>query len=158
MLNLFFLIVMYIVYKCSFFIWVIVTMMWQVVSCLLRVLSSSPFFDSRIYQICRTNSRATRKINFEESSQNLTISSLTEKSMEDANISLQVRSPCFNAFFFCTNVVFFKLTVQSIYWLGFLKFWKIPAENNNSFSLFAGYTRCIYGITINVTTWKVLRC
>nr|XP_040032849.1 serine-protein kinase ATM [Gasterosteus aculeatus aculeatus] len=37
----------------------------------------------------RTKSRATRKINFEENSQNFTISSLTEKSMEDTNISLQ---------------------------------------------------------------------
>ncbi|XP_034556513.1 serine-protein kinase ATM [Notolabrus celidotus] len=38
---------------------------------------------------CRTKSRATRKLNFEESSQNFTISSLTEKSMEDTKISLQ---------------------------------------------------------------------
>ncbi|XP_037534430.1 serine-protein kinase ATM [Nematolebias whitei] len=38
---------------------------------------------------CRTKSRATRKLNFEEHSQNFTISSLTEKSMEDTNISLQ---------------------------------------------------------------------
>ncbi|XP_017275623.1 serine-protein kinase ATM isoform X2 [Kryptolebias marmoratus] len=37
----------------------------------------------------RTKSRATRKINFEENSQNFTISSLTEKSMEDTNINLQ---------------------------------------------------------------------
>ncbi|XP_070761541.1 serine-protein kinase ATM isoform X3 [Enoplosus armatus] len=37
----------------------------------------------------RTKSRATRKINFEENSQTFTISSLTEKSMEDTNISLQ---------------------------------------------------------------------
>ncbi|XP_077397669.1 serine-protein kinase ATM isoform X3 [Festucalex cinctus] len=37
----------------------------------------------------RTKGRATRKINFEENSQNITISSLTEKSMEDFNISLQ---------------------------------------------------------------------
>ncbi|XP_067450490.1 serine-protein kinase ATM isoform X1 [Thunnus thynnus] len=37
----------------------------------------------------RTKSRATRKINFEENSQNFTISSLIEKSMEDTNISLQ---------------------------------------------------------------------
>ncbi|XP_059186754.1 serine-protein kinase ATM [Centropristis striata] len=37
----------------------------------------------------RTKSKATRKINFEESSQTFTISSLTEKSMEDTNISLQ---------------------------------------------------------------------
>ncbi|XP_031716383.1 serine-protein kinase ATM isoform X1 [Anarrhichthys ocellatus] len=37
----------------------------------------------------RTKSRTTRKINFEENSQNLTISSLTEESMEDTNISLQ---------------------------------------------------------------------
>ncbi|XP_028274525.1 serine-protein kinase ATM isoform X2 [Parambassis ranga] len=37
----------------------------------------------------RTKSRATRKINFEENSQSMTISSLTEKSMEDTNISLQ---------------------------------------------------------------------
>ncbi|XP_045929347.1 serine-protein kinase ATM isoform X1 [Micropterus dolomieu] len=37
----------------------------------------------------RTKSRASRKINFEENSQNFTISSLTEKSMEDTNISLQ---------------------------------------------------------------------
>ncbi|XP_031608533.1 serine-protein kinase ATM isoform X2 [Oreochromis aureus] len=37
----------------------------------------------------KTNSRATRKLNFEENSQNFTISSLTEKSMEDTNISLQ---------------------------------------------------------------------
>ncbi|XP_074534953.1 serine-protein kinase ATM [Halichoeres trimaculatus] len=37
----------------------------------------------------RTKSRATRKINFEDSSQNFTISSLTEKSMEDTKISLQ---------------------------------------------------------------------
>nr|XP_020455917.1 serine-protein kinase ATM [Monopterus albus] len=38
---------------------------------------------------CRIKSRATQKLNFEESSQSLTISSLTEKSMEDTNISLQ---------------------------------------------------------------------
>ncbi|XP_019720538.1 serine-protein kinase ATM [Hippocampus comes] len=37
----------------------------------------------------RTKGKATRKINFEENSQNLTISFLTEKSMEDSNISLQ---------------------------------------------------------------------
>ncbi|TDH15077.1 hypothetical protein EPR50_G00027380 [Perca flavescens] len=37
----------------------------------------------------RTKSRVTRKINFEENSQNFTISSLTEKSREDTNISLQ---------------------------------------------------------------------
>ncbi|XP_044057150.1 serine-protein kinase ATM isoform X2 [Siniperca chuatsi] len=37
----------------------------------------------------RTKSRATRRINFEENSQNFTISSLTEKSMEDTKISLQ---------------------------------------------------------------------
>ncbi|MEQ2193416.1 hypothetical protein XENOCAPTIV_024621, partial [Xenoophorus captivus] len=37
----------------------------------------------------RTKSRATCKINFEENSQNFTISSLTEKSKEDTNISLQ---------------------------------------------------------------------
>lgn len=43
-----------------------------------------------IYQICRTKSRATRKINFEENSQTFTISSLTEKSVEDTSISLQV--------------------------------------------------------------------
>lgn len=45
-----------------------------------------------VYQICRTKSRATRKINFEDNSQILTISSLTEKSVEDTNISLQVGS------------------------------------------------------------------
>ncbi|RVE64573.1 hypothetical protein OJAV_G00127090 [Oryzias javanicus] len=38
---------------------------------------------------CRTKSRASRKINFEANSQTLTISSLTEKSVEDVNISLQ---------------------------------------------------------------------
>ncbi|XP_054884550.1 serine-protein kinase ATM isoform X1 [Poeciliopsis prolifica] len=38
---------------------------------------------------CRTKSKATRKITFEENSQNFTISGLTEKSMEDTNISLQ---------------------------------------------------------------------
>ncbi|KAG7226115.1 hypothetical protein INR49_018726 [Caranx melampygus] len=37
----------------------------------------------------RTKSRATYKLNFEEHSQSFTISSLTEKSMEDTNISLQ---------------------------------------------------------------------
>ncbi|XP_042342685.1 serine-protein kinase ATM [Plectropomus leopardus] len=37
----------------------------------------------------RSKSRATRKINFEENSQNLTIFSLTEKSREDTNINLQ---------------------------------------------------------------------
>lgn len=37
----------------------------------------------------RTRSKATRKINFEESSQNFTIFNLTEKSLEDTNISLQ---------------------------------------------------------------------
>ncbi|XP_038141476.1 serine-protein kinase ATM [Cyprinodon tularosa] len=37
----------------------------------------------------RTKSRATRRINFEENSQKFNISSLTEKSMEDTNISLQ---------------------------------------------------------------------
>uniref|UniRef100_UPI0037E93D82 serine-protein kinase ATM n=1 Tax=Semicossyphus pulcher TaxID=241346 RepID=UPI0037E93D82 len=37
----------------------------------------------------RTKTRASRKINFEENSQNFTISSLTEKSVEDTNISLQ---------------------------------------------------------------------
>ncbi|KAM4566592.1 serine-protein kinase ATM isoform 3-T3 [Odontesthes bonariensis] len=37
----------------------------------------------------RTKSRTTRKLNFEENSQNFTISSLTEKSVEDTNISLQ---------------------------------------------------------------------
>lgn len=44
--------------------------------------------------MCRTKSKATRKINFEENSQNFTISGLTEKSMEDTNISLQVCSAC----------------------------------------------------------------
>ncbi|KAK2847025.1 hypothetical protein Q5P01_010024 [Channa striata] len=38
---------------------------------------------------CRANSRATRKINFEQNSQNFTISSLAEKTKEDTNISLQ---------------------------------------------------------------------
>ncbi|KAM7413396.1 hypothetical protein PAMA_020672 [Pampus argenteus] len=38
---------------------------------------------------CRTKSRATRKINFEENSENFTISSLTQKSMEESNSSLQ---------------------------------------------------------------------
>ncbi|XP_041660775.1 serine-protein kinase ATM isoform X2 [Cheilinus undulatus] len=37
----------------------------------------------------RTKSRASRKINFEENSQNFTISSLTEKSLEETKISLQ---------------------------------------------------------------------
>uniref|UniRef100_A0A1A8U1C7 non-specific serine/threonine protein kinase n=1 Tax=Nothobranchius furzeri TaxID=105023 RepID=A0A1A8U1C7_NOTFU len=37
----------------------------------------------------RSKSRATRKINFEDDSQNVTIFSLTERSMEDTNISLQ---------------------------------------------------------------------
>lgn len=37
----------------------------------------------------RTRTKATRRINFEDSSQTFTISSLTEKSMEDTNISLQ---------------------------------------------------------------------
>ncbi|MED6266273.1 hypothetical protein CHARACLAT_000394 [Characodon lateralis] len=37
----------------------------------------------------RTKSKATCKLNFEENSQNFTISSLTEKSKEDTNISLQ---------------------------------------------------------------------
>ncbi|KAM3615619.1 uncharacterized protein V6R79_005129 [Siganus canaliculatus] len=38
---------------------------------------------------CRTKSRASRKINFDENSQNITISSLTERSLEDTSISLQ---------------------------------------------------------------------
>ncbi|KAG7478644.1 serine-protein kinase ATM [Solea senegalensis] len=38
---------------------------------------------------CRTKSRATYKINFEDHSQSFTISSLTEKSMGDTKISLQ---------------------------------------------------------------------
>ncbi|CAG6005665.1 unnamed protein product [Menidia menidia] len=38
---------------------------------------------------CKTKSRASRKMNFEDNSQNFTISTLTEKSMEDTNISLQ---------------------------------------------------------------------
>uniref|UniRef100_A0A3B3YKP7 non-specific serine/threonine protein kinase n=1 Tax=Poecilia mexicana TaxID=48701 RepID=A0A3B3YKP7_9TELE len=38
-------------------------------------------------ETCRP--KATRKMNFEENSQNFTISGLTEKSMEDTNISLQ---------------------------------------------------------------------
>lgn len=42
------------------------------------------------YKICRARPKATRRINFEDSSQNFTISSLTEKSMEDTKISLQV--------------------------------------------------------------------
>ncbi|TMS07604.1 Serine-protein kinase ATM [Larimichthys crocea] len=37
----------------------------------------------------RTKSKATRKIHFEDNSQTFTISSLTEKSVEDTNISLQ---------------------------------------------------------------------
>uniref|UniRef100_A0A3P8TVD2 non-specific serine/threonine protein kinase n=1 Tax=Amphiprion percula TaxID=161767 RepID=A0A3P8TVD2_AMPPE len=37
----------------------------------------------------RTKSKATRKISFEDNSQNFTIFSLTEKSMEDTSISLQ---------------------------------------------------------------------
>ncbi|XP_030008171.1 serine-protein kinase ATM isoform X2 [Sphaeramia orbicularis] len=37
----------------------------------------------------RTKSKATRKISFEEASQSFTISTLTEKSMEDTKISLQ---------------------------------------------------------------------
>ncbi|XP_010789117.1 serine-protein kinase ATM [Notothenia coriiceps] len=37
----------------------------------------------------RTKARASRRINLEENSQSFTISSLTEKSMEDTNISLQ---------------------------------------------------------------------
>uniref|UniRef100_A0A672H729 non-specific serine/threonine protein kinase n=1 Tax=Salarias fasciatus TaxID=181472 RepID=A0A672H729_SALFA len=37
----------------------------------------------------KTKSKATRKINFEENSQNLTISSLTERSVHDSSISLQ---------------------------------------------------------------------
>ncbi|XP_022052894.2 serine-protein kinase ATM isoform X1 [Acanthochromis polyacanthus] len=37
----------------------------------------------------RTKSKATRKISFDDNSQNFTISSLTERSMEDTSISLQ---------------------------------------------------------------------
>uniref|UniRef100_A0A3B4ARZ4 non-specific serine/threonine protein kinase n=1 Tax=Periophthalmus magnuspinnatus TaxID=409849 RepID=A0A3B4ARZ4_9GOBI len=37
----------------------------------------------------KSRPKATRRINFEDNSQNLTISSLTEKSMEDTNINLQ---------------------------------------------------------------------
>uniref|UniRef100_A0A3B3UHQ1 Serine-protein kinase ATM n=1 Tax=Poecilia latipinna TaxID=48699 RepID=A0A3B3UHQ1_9TELE len=40
-------------------------------------------------ETCRTRPKATRKMNFEENSQNFTISGLTQKSMEDTNISLQ---------------------------------------------------------------------
>ena len=40
--------------------------------------------------VFRDRSRASRRINFEESSQTFTISSLTEKSMEDTGVSLQV--------------------------------------------------------------------
>lgn len=55
-------------------------------------MSDQNLNDPFICQIYRTKSRATRKINFEENSQSMTISSLTEKSMEDTNISLQVCS------------------------------------------------------------------
>lgn len=51
------------------------------------------FWSMYLSLICRTKSRATRKINFEENSQNFTISSLTE-SMEDTSISLQVSTSC----------------------------------------------------------------
>lgn len=48
------------------------------------------FFILFLDQMCRTKSRASRKINFEANSQTLTISSLTEKSVEDVSINLQV--------------------------------------------------------------------
>lgn len=47
------------------------------------------------HHVCRSKSKASRKINFEDNSQTFTISSLTEKSMEDASISLQVGSQDF---------------------------------------------------------------
>ena len=40
--------------------------------------------------VFRDRSRTSRRINFEENSQTFTISSLTQKSMEDNGISLQV--------------------------------------------------------------------
>lgn len=61
--------------------------------------------------MCRTKSRATRKINFEENSQNFTISSLTEKSMEDTNISLQVSVKCKAvAHTYLFQLCFYKIT------------------------------------------------
>ncbi|KAF3692958.1 Serine-protein kinase ATM [Channa argus] len=44
---------------------------------------------AKMEESCRAKSRAPRKINFEENSQNFTISSLTENRMDDTDISLQ---------------------------------------------------------------------
>lgn len=44
-----------------------------------------------LFKIFRTKSRAAYRLNFEDHSQTFTITSLTKKSVEDANISLQVR-------------------------------------------------------------------
>lgn len=44
-------------------------------------------------QSCRSTSRATRRLTFEDASQTFTISSLSKKSVEDAQISLQVSLP-----------------------------------------------------------------
>lgn len=42
---------------------------------------------------CRSRSRATRRLTFEDASQTFSVSSLTKKSVEDTDISLQVGSP-----------------------------------------------------------------
>lgn len=49
------------------------------------------------HYVCRSKSKASRKISFEDNSQTFSISSLTEKSMEDASISLQVGSQDFSS-------------------------------------------------------------
>uniref|UniRef100_A0A3Q1IFI7 non-specific serine/threonine protein kinase n=1 Tax=Anabas testudineus TaxID=64144 RepID=A0A3Q1IFI7_ANATE len=54
--------------------------------------SCSAHFTALLYTeiyVDKIKSRASRKINFDESSQNFSISSLTERSMKDTNISLQ---------------------------------------------------------------------
>uniref|UniRef100_A0A672H796 non-specific serine/threonine protein kinase n=1 Tax=Salarias fasciatus TaxID=181472 RepID=A0A672H796_SALFA len=54
--------------------------------------SCSAHFTALLYieiYVDKIKSKATRKINFEENSQNLTISSLTERSVHDSSISLQ---------------------------------------------------------------------
>lgn len=51
--------------------------------------TSSVSSESNLH-VCRSKSRAVRKLNLEDNSQTFSISSLTQKSMEDSNVSLQV--------------------------------------------------------------------
>lgn len=60
---------------------------------LFSQLYSVKALSDALAQSCRSTSRATRRLTFEDASQTFTISSLNKRSVEDAQISLQVSLP-----------------------------------------------------------------